>query len=111
MQKILPTTIGDEELNSPIFAFKVIDPTAAAGPAAAATGADEVAQSPVLQFLQTVMGEEEFQAVFSTDGDLAGFTPNDVITINNAESDFNDLNNISNALGQGDVIILSVEVQ
>jgi len=111
VQKILPTTIGDEEILSPIFAFKIIDPTAASAPTTSSTAADEVAQSPVLQFLQTVMGEEEFQAVFSADGDLAGFTPNNVITLNNAEADFNSLNAITTGMGQGDISILSVEVQ
>ncbi len=108
--KILPTTIGDEEILSPIYTFKVLDPTAAAAPTGEVTSAEEVAQSPVLQFLQTVMGEEEFQAVFSADGDLAGFAPNNVITINGATVDLNELNSAKTALGQGEIIILSVEV-
>ncbi len=107
--KILPTTIGDEEIFSPIYAFKVLDPTAVAG--AGATSAIGVAQSPVLRFLRSAMGEEEFQAVFSTDGDLAGFAPNDIISLNGTAVEVSELNSITTALGQGEITILSVEVQ
>ena len=110
VMKILPTTIGDEEILSPIYAFKILDPTAAA-PSVEVTSSEEVAQSPVLQFLQAVMGEEEFQAVFSVDGDLAGFVPNDVISLNGASIDLSSLNSLNTALGQGEITILSVEVQ
>ena len=110
VMKILPTTIGDEEILSPIYAFKILDPTAATA-TVEVTSSEEVAQSPVLQFLQAVYGEEEFQAVFSVDGDLAGFVPNDVISLNGASIDLSSLNSLNTALGQGEITILSVEVQ
>lgn len=109
--KILPTTIGDEEILSPIYTFMVLDPTAATAYTVDVTSADEIAQSPILQFLQAVMGEEEFQAVFSVEGDLGGFAPNDVISINGETADLSRLNSVNTALGQGEITILSVEVQ
>ncbi len=101
VQKAIPTTERDELINSFIYAFKVLDPTAATG----------VIQDPILRFLQSVMGSDQYEITFNAGGDLAGFTPTNVIILNGEDGGLNDLSNLSTAVDQGEASIISVEVQ
>lgn len=105
VQKSIPTTERDEFVNSFIYAFKVLDPTASP-----ATGAG-VIQDPILRFLQSVMGADQYEITFSAGGDLAGFTPTNTIILNGEPGDLNDLSNLSSAVDQGAASIISVEVE
>lgn len=111
IQKLIPTTEGDEAINSFINVFKILDPTAIN------TGSDDgdpeaaAATNPILGFLQTAMGDELYSAVFGAGGDLEGFRPNDVISLNGSSADVSLLNDISGALEQGGVTLISVEVE
>lgn len=107
VQKAIPTTERDEEIHSFIYAFKIIDPTATA----TTTAEGGVIQDPVLQFLFNVMGEETYNNNFGVEGDLQGFAPNNVIIINGEPTNLSGLNEISNAIGQGEATIINVEVQ
>ncbi|MCH7528491.1 MAG: hypothetical protein IH972_02950 [Candidatus Marinimicrobia bacterium] len=108
VQKAIPTTERDEFIDSFIYAFKVLDPTAAPSTSAEVGG---VIQDPILRFLQSVMGTEEFEIIFGAGGDLAGFTPTNAIILNGEPGDLNDLSNLNTAVDQGEVSIISVEVQ
>ena len=57
------------------------------------------------------MGDELYSAVFGAGGDLEGFRPNDVITLNGSSAEVSLLNDISGALEQGGVTLISVEVE
>jgi hypothetical protein len=107
VQKVIPTTEGDETIESFIYAFKIQDVTG--GSPTPEAGA--VAQGPVMQFMQNVMGEEEFNRQIGSGGDLSGFTPNQVIILNGEAISLSSLNDINNALGQGTISVISVEVQ
>ena len=107
VQKAIPTTERDEFVNSFIYAFKVLDPTVSTTSA----GAGGVTQDPILQFLQSVMGTEQYEITFRAGGDLAGFTPTNIIILNGGPGDLNDLTTLNAAVDQGEVSIISVEVQ
>ncbi|MCH8328230.1 MAG: hypothetical protein IID15_06885 [Candidatus Marinimicrobia bacterium] len=112
VKKIIPTTAGDQEILSFINVFKVLDPTAvSAGGGDSGDPIADASRSPVLGFLLTVMGEEQFSALFNTGGDLNGFRPNEVININGTSAEISDLTDLAAALGQGDAEIISVEVE
>lgn len=102
VQKAIPTTERDEFVNSFIYAFKILDPTAGDG---------GIIQGPILQFLQSVMGTDQFDITFSAGGDLVGFTPTNTIILNGEDGNLNDLSNLTTAVEQGEASIISVEVQ
>ncbi|UCD39229.1 MAG: hypothetical protein JSW54_07065 [Fidelibacterota bacterium] len=108
VQKSIPTTEGDETINSFIWAFQIIDPTSAAG---TTTGAGLVVQGPILRLLQNAMGADSFDEVFGVGGDLEGFRPTQGIRLNGESIDPSQVNAINDALQQGTVTIISVEVQ
>ena len=108
VQKAIPTTERDELVNSFIYAFKVLDPTATPTTSAEEGGG---IQDPILRFLQSVMGAEQFEITFNAGGDLAGFTPTNTIILNGEPGDLTDLSNLSAAVDQGEASIISVEVQ
>lgn len=112
VKKIIPTTEGDQEIASFIYVFKILDPTAVS--TGGGMGSDPIAaasQNPVLGFILTAMGDGQFSALFNQGGDLDGFRPNDVITINGVSADLSDLNDLLAALEQGTSKIISVEVE
>jgi len=108
VQKAIPTTEGDEFILSPIWAFQIVDPTRVGAPGAEAGG---VAQGPILQFLQNAMGGNKFDETFGPGGDLEGFSPNQVVRLNGEPMDPARLTDLSNALQQGAITILNLEVQ
>ncbi|MCH7858963.1 MAG: class I SAM-dependent DNA methyltransferase [Candidatus Marinimicrobia bacterium] len=95
-------------LRGELMNFKVLDPAAAPTTSAGAGG---VTQDPILQFLQSVMGTEQYEITFRAGGDLAGFTPTNIIILNGGPGDLNDLTTLNAAVDQGEVSIISVEVQ
>ena len=113
VKKIIPTTEGDQEIASFIYVFKILDPTAVAtgGGAGSDDPITQASQDPVFGFLLTVMGDDQFTALFNPGGDLDGFRPNDVITINGVSAEISDLTDLAAALSQGDANIISVEVE
>ena len=108
VQKTIPTTEGDETVSSFIWAFQIIDPTAAG---AAGTAGVLVAQGPILRLLRNVMGPSTFERAFDSGGRLEGFRPNRVVRLNGESIDPNRLAEITNALQQGTMKIISWEVQ
>ncbi|MFB0515218.1 MAG: hypothetical protein ACETWG_01290 [Candidatus Neomarinimicrobiota bacterium] len=109
VQKVLPTTEGEEFINSFIWAFQIIDPTRAE--ASGAAGAGVVVQGPILRFLQTAMGGENFDQAFEVGGELDGYHPNQLVRLNGVSINPAQLNDLNNALQQGTITIISVEVQ
>jgi hypothetical protein len=109
VQKLIPTTEGEEAVNSFIWAFLIVDPTRAQPVAGGEGGV--VVQGPILQFLQAAMGADAFEQAFSGGGDLEGFQPNQIVRLNGEPLDPSRLNALNNALQQGTISIVNVEVQ
>ena len=112
VKKIIPTTAGDQEILSFVNVFKILDPTAiSTGGGTTDDPIADASQNPVLGFLLTAMGDDQFSALFNTGGELDGFRPTDVISINGVSAEISDLTDLAAELGQGDATIISVEVE
>lgn len=99
VQKLIPTTEGEEVVNSPIWIFQI-------------KAEQELVQGgPILQFLETAMGAEAFEQIFDSGGELEGYQPNQVVRLNGDPYDPSRLNELNNALQQGTITIVNVEVQ
>lgn len=113
VQKSIPTTEGPNLVNSFINVFKILDPTVVSS-GTGDSGGDatvEAAQDPLLGFLQVALGDDAFAAYFSSGGDLEGFRPNDVVTLNGVSIEINVLDALRQAMNEGNLTIISVEVQ
>ncbi|MCK4578401.1 MAG: hypothetical protein KAU50_06395 [Candidatus Marinimicrobia bacterium] len=104
VQKILPTTTGEEEINSFIYVFKIADPgqTSTADPVAAA------AQDPVMQFLNDIMGDQ-YSVIFGPSGDLSGFSPTSNFMLDGESID--GIGNLILQLQQNEIVLIDWEVQ
>ncbi|MCH7575031.1 MAG: hypothetical protein IIA59_07900 [Candidatus Marinimicrobia bacterium] len=112
VKKIIPTTAGDQEILSFVNVFKILDPTAiSTGGGTTDDPIADASRNPVLGFLLTAMGDDQFSALFNTGGELDGFRPTDVISINGVSAEISDLTDLAAELGQGDATIISVEVE
>lgn len=110
VQKVIPTTSGEETVNSFIWALKIDDPTQVSAEGAVEGGPGAVT-SPIMTFLQTVMGTESFEQAFSAGGELDGFSPNRVMRLNGDALSLDQLNAVTNAIQQGALQVITVEVQ
>jgi hypothetical protein len=109
IQKLIPTTEGEEAINSFINAFKIIDPTQAQAP-----GASEsviVPTGPIMGMIRTAMGASTFDITFGSGGDLEGYDPNRVVRLNGSPIDQSRITRIRNSLQQGNIKIIGWEVQ
>jgi len=104
VQKKLPTTEGLESYTSPIFAFKLAN-------ISDTSSSDFQSLHPILQQLNDIIGEEQFQYYFGNESELSGFEPNGSYIVNGIEVSvdeifklFNDFNN-----GSSELINISVE--
>ncbi len=79
IKKVLPTTIGNEELLSDILAFKI------AGGECASESSDNL--TPTNMALISLIGENLFNGIFGDDGEAECFTLTDKITLNNETVD------------------------
>lgn len=99
VQKLIPTTAGEEVVNSPVWTFRI------------KADQEGLQGGPILQFLETAMGAEAFNQAFDAGGDLEGFQSNQVVRLNGDPLDPSRLIEINNALQQGTISIINVEVQ
>ncbi|MCH7497093.1 MAG: hypothetical protein IH971_04480 [Candidatus Marinimicrobia bacterium] len=109
VQKVIPTTSGEETVNSFIWALKIDDPTQVSAEESA--GGPGAVTSPIMTFLQSVMGTESFEQAFSAGGELDGFSPNRVLRRNGEALSLDQLNAVAIAIQQGAVQVITVEVQ
>lgn len=107
INKVIPTTEGDQEISSFLYAFKIANPNA---PSTAAGGGG-AATSPIIQALQNSLGDEQFNALFGPGGDLENFVATGIFMLNGQRVQANDINQILSALQQGQGTVISVEVQ
>ncbi len=83
LKKILPTTFGEEELLSEILTFKVKDFSEDTESGTEGGGASDV----VLQVLQTLVGDDNFEQFFGEGGSLAGYETTGTILLDGIATD------------------------
>jgi hypothetical protein len=92
--KVMETTSGLEGIQSEIFAFKVKDLTEP-GPAGGGAGPPT---DPTMVTLQSLIGEDQFNTLFSAGGPAAGYTATGTITLDGSPV---DLSVVQSLLTQG----------
>ena len=107
VKKVCVTTAGDEERNSDIFAFKIPDIT---GEDEDTDGTGGVITDPVISSLQTLLGDV-FDALFTGEGELAGYTEVANILLNGETATAEVLRELAERYLSGEVTAIQFEIQ
>ena len=107
VKKVCVTTAGDEELNSSIFAFKIPD---ISGGDEGTEGTGGVITDPVIAALQTILGDV-FDALFSGEGELAGYTQVASILLNGETATSEAVSELAELKLSGEVTAIQFEIQ
>jgi len=102
--KILPTTVGSESYLSPIYAFKIADLSQPP------EMSFEVLH-PVLQQLVDMLGEDQFNAIFGPEGNLAGYNPTGTYVINGMEVSVDAVFTLINQIRNQSISIVNISVE
>jgi len=98
----LTTTAGSDELLSPIYAFRIQD---------LGSGSVSTSYHPVVQILQQVLSEDQFNSLFGSSAVLDGFSPSGTYRINGDSDDLSAAISLLNQITNGTASITNVEVQ
>ena len=98
----LTTTAGSDELLSPIYAFRIQD---------VGSGSASTSYHPVVQILQQVLSEDQFNSLFGSSAVLDGFSPSGTYRINGDSDDLSAAISLLNQITNGTASITNVEVQ
>ena len=98
----LTTTAGSDELLSPIYAFRIQD---------LGSGSASTSYHPVVQILQQVLSEDQFNSLFGSSAVLDGFSPSGTYRINGDSDDLSAAISLLNQITNGTATITNVEVQ
>ena len=98
----LTTTAGSDELLSPIYAFRIQDLGA---------GSASTSYHPIIQILQQVLSEDQFNSLFGSSAVLDGFSPSGTYRINGDSDDLSAAISLLNQITNGTASITNVEVQ
>ena len=98
----LTTTAGSDELLSPIYAFRIQD---------LGSGSTPISYHPVVQILQQVLSEDQFNSLFGSSAVLDGFSPSGTYRINGDSDDLSAAISLLNQITNGTASITNVEVQ
>ena len=98
----LTTTAGSDELLSPIYAFRIQD---------LGSGSASTSYHPVVQILQQVLSEDQFNSLFGSSAVLDGFSPSGTYRINGDSDDLSAAISLLNQVTNGTASITNVEVQ
>jgi len=98
----LITTAGSDELLSPIYAFRIHD-----------VGSSRTTTSyhPIVQILQQVLSEDQFNSLFGPSAVLDEFSPSGTYRINGDSDDLSATISLLNRITNGTASITNVEVQ
>ena len=99
----LPTTAGDDDLLSPIFAFKI-------GEAGGIETTGSITD-PFLIMLQQALGDDQFNSLFGSGNSLEGFSPNGQMEINGTTVDQASVNYLLNQILSQNYQINSIQVE
>ena len=98
----LTTTAGSDELLSPIYAFRIQD---------LGSGSTSTSYHPIVQLLQQVLSEDQFNSLFGSSAVLDGFSPSGTYRINGDSDDLSAAISQLNQITNGTASITNVEVQ
>jgi len=98
----VPTTNGMEDQPSPIYAFKLSNPSE--------LGTSKI-ESTVIQKLRRALGDERYNAIFGPDGELEGFGQMGKASLNDSEIDESTLQKILDQIIKQELSIKSVETE
>ena len=98
----LTTTAGSDELLSPIYAFRIQD---------LGSGSTSTSYHPIVQLLQQVLSEDQFNSLFGSSAVLDGFSPSGTYRINGDSDDLSAAISLLNQITNGTASITNVEIQ
>ena len=98
----LTTTAGSDELLSPIYAFRIQD---------LGSGSTSTSYHPIVQLLQQVLSEDQFNSLFGSIAVLDGFSPSGTYRINGDSDDLSAAISLLNQITNGTASITNVEIQ
>jgi len=98
----LTTTAGSDELLSPIYAFRIQD---------LGSGSTSTSYHPIVQILQQVLSDDQFNSLFGSSAVLDGFSPSGTYRINGDSDDLSATISLLNQITNGTASITNVEVQ
>ena len=98
----LTTTAGSDELLSPIYAFSIQD---------VGSGSTSTSYHPIVQILQQVLSEDQFNSLFGPSAVLDEFSPSGTYRINGDSDDLSATISLLNRITNGTASITNVEVQ
>ena len=99
----LPTTVGEQEILSPVFAFKIGD-IGGANPVPAGV-------NPVIQMLGQALSSDQFNSLFGAGGVLEGYTPTGNIAINGDAASESDIMYLINQVINQNASIINLSVE
>ena len=99
----LPTTVGEQEILSPVFAFKIGD-IGGANPVPAGV-------NPVIQVLGQALSSDQFNSLFGAGGVLEGYTPTGNIAINGDAASESDIMYLINQVINQNASIINLSVE
>ena len=98
----LTTTAGSDEQLSSIYAFRIHD---------VGSGTTTTSYHPIVQILQQVFSEDQFNSLFGSSAVLDGFSPSGTYRINGDSDDLSAAISLLNQITNGTASITNVEVQ
>ena len=98
----LITTAGSDELISPIYAFRIHD---------VGSSTTTTSYHPIVQILQQVLSEDQFNSLFGPSAVLDEFSPSGTYRINGDSDDLSATISLLNRITNGTASITNVEVQ
>jgi len=109
VQKIIPTTVGDETINSVIYAFMIEE--------------QQAGYDPIKETVRTVLGDERYEQLYGVGGELMGFIGDEEsisisgninvggVELEAGNIDVNALLQIARLIEQGEISVVESEVQ
>ncbi|MFQ6612225.1 MAG: hypothetical protein ACE5D2_03880 [Fidelibacterota bacterium] len=104
VKNTIPTTAGLEDIVSPIYAFKIVNP-------GQTTTTSTAISDPLIQSLQQLLDQDQFNTLFGTNSPLDGFTPSGNFNIDGNSVDEASARNILEQLMNRDRELRGVRVQ
>ena len=104
IKKEIPTTIGEEIYISPISIFKVAE-------FSSIPQSKQIITDPVLIALKDLLGEENYNAYFGLEGELANYSLNNNYQANDKKVTSKDILKILDQIKKGTISIVNINVE
>ena len=98
----ISTTSGGDEILSPIYAFRIRE---------IGDGSTTASYHPVVQILQQVLSDDQFNSLFGESAQLDGYAPTGNYIINGSSDDLSNTISILNQISNGTATITNIQVQ